>query len=566
MFEDRPWLGSYPAGVPADVEVPDIRVPDLLVQAAGRHADRVAVDFFGNTVTYAELAGLAGRGAAALKGLGVKPGDRVSLVLPNCLSHVAAFHATLACGAVAVEHNPTYTTAELRDQLLLTRATVVLCWRNRVPDVQEAAAGTQVRHIVSVDVADDLPLKMRLLLKLPIAKAREKRDALTGADIGDAKQWSKLLAAAPATPLQPIGDPGEPALIMFTGGTTGTPKAALVTHRNLITNATQGQAWANFGIGTEVVYGMLPFFHAFGMIFCMVLPPLIGATLVAFPNFDPPAVIEAQKRRPATFLPGVAPMFDRLLNAAADADLSSIRLAFCGAMPLAESVADRWEKATGGLVIEGYGMTECSPIALGNPVSDQRRRRALGLPFPNTEIRIVDPDDRSIESQPNADGIIHGELCIRGPQVFAGYLDAPEETAHMIDEDGWLHTGDVVDVDREGFAVLVDRVKELILVGGFNVYPSMVENHLRTMPGVADIAVVGIPRGDGTDEEVIAVIVPNGEALVPSLDELREFGAQRLPAYAVPRRIDVVDELPVNMIGKVLRRVVRTEYLERHPA
>lgn len=565
MFEDRPWLASYSDGVPADAEIPDSTVSDLLGASARRWPDRIAVDFLGATTTYAELADEVARAAAALIDLGVQPGDRVALVLPNCRAHVVAFHAVLAAGGVVVEHNPTYTTTELHDQFGLAEPVVVVVWRNRVTDAMEAAQGTTLREVVSIDVALDLPRLSRLALRLPLASVRAKRTALTGADTGGALEWSTLVRAA--RPIDRVVErlPTDDALVLFTGGTTGTPKGAAITHRNLVANATQGHAWARFRTGDEVVFGMLPFFHAFGMIFCLVLPPLIGATLVAFPNFDPDAVAGAQRRRPASFMPGVAPMFGRILDAARarKVDLGSVRLAFSGAMPLAAEVAERWEAETGGLLIEGYGMTECSPIALGNPCSPARRRGALGVPFPNTRMRIVDQDDPSQDAAPDERGVVRGELCVQGPQVFRGYLNRPDETANVMSDDGWLRTGDIVEVDGSGFAVLVDRVKEMIIVGGFKVFPSVVEEHLRHLSGVGDVAVVGVPRSGGTDEEVLAVVVVSGDGPVPTLVELREFAGQRLPPYAVPRRLDVVDELPRSMIGKVLRRVVREEHLGR---
>lgn len=566
MFEDRPWLAHYSPGVPADVEVPNVTVPALLAEAARRWPDRVAVDFFGATTTYRELAAETAAAAEALAALGVGPGDRVALVLPNCRSHVVAFHAVASLGAIVVEHNPTYTAQELHDQFVLTGSTVALVWRNRVADVQVAAGGTDLRHVVSVDVADDLPAISRLALRLPVRAAREKRTALTGGDLGDASNWKALLRGRSST-FAPRARPDDTALLLFTGGTTGVPKGAELSHANLVANATQGQAWASFREGDEVVYGMLPFFHAFGMMFCLVLPPLIGATLVAFPNFDPVSVVAAQRRRPATFVPGVAPMFGRLIDAAEasskQVDLSTIRLAFSGAMPLGRAVAERWESATGGLLIEGYGMSECSPIVLGNPCSADRKRGALGLPFPSTLIRVMDQDDPSVEATRDASGTLRGELHVKGPQVFQGYWERPDETALMLGSDGWLRTGDVVEVDEQGFAVLVDRVKEMIVVGGFKVFPSVVEDLLREMPSVRDVAVVGLPRGDDGDEEVLAVVVPHEQHGPPTLEALREFAAHRLPHYALPRKLDLVAELPVSMIGKILRRVVRAEHLER---
>lgn len=562
MFDDRPWLASYSEAVPADVEIPPTLLDGLLRQAAQQWPDQVAVDFFGAHTTYRELDELVDRAAAGLRQIGVVTGTRVSLVMPNCTAHIVAFYAVLRCGAAVVEHNPTYTTAELHEQLTLTKPVVALVWRNRVADVQVAARDTDLQHIVSVDVARDLPRTMQLLLRLPVKAARTKRAALSAGDTGDAKDWSEFVRTAPGPRVPVDREPTDEALVLFTGGTTGVPKGASITHRNLVANATQGTAWAGFQPGAEVVCGVLPFFHAFGMIFCVVLPPMIGATLVAFPNFDPPAVIAGQKRASYTFMPAVAPMFSRILDAAGDVDLHSIKQAFCGAMPLEAATADRWEAATGGLLIEGYGSTETSPIALGNPASNKRRRSALGIPFPNTDIRVVDPDDHTADVGLNEAGVARGELLVRGPQVFAGYVDRPDETANVLSADGWLRTGDVVEVDRDGFAVLVDRTKEIIIVGGFKVFPTVVEEHLRELPGIEDVAVVGVPRGAGGDEQVVAVIVSDGQP--PTLEQLREHASRRLAKYAVPRHLHVVEELPRSMIGKVQRRLVREDVLKHH--
>ncbi|MGV9860655.1 AMP-binding protein [Gordonia sp. NPDC003425] len=557
MFENKPWISHYAPGVPADVDIPDRTVADLLADAAVRWPSRDAVDFLSATLTYADLADEVARGAAVLRSLGVQPGDRVSLVLPNCTTHVVAFHAVLRLGAIAVEHNPTYTVAELREQFALTGSTHAIVWRNRVSDVRDAA-GSDLRTVIRVDVDHDLPRLARLALRLPVAAARRTRTALASGDPGDAPVWHELLADAVPETARPVARPDDTALLLFTGGTTGVPKCAEITHRNLVTNATQGAAWAQFTPGAETVFGMLPFFHAFGMIFCLVLPPLIGATTVAFPNFDPAAVMKAQRRRPATFVPGVAPMFPRLLDAAGTStSLTTIRVAFSGAMPLDPEVSRRWETATGGLLIEGYGMSECSPIALGNPCTADRRPGTLGLPFPNTDIRLINPGDPTGPGPlPDESGTVEGELLVRGPQVFRGYWNDPTETAHVL-RDGWLRTGDIVRVDAVGHATMEDRVKEMINVGGFKVFPSQVEAHLREMPGVADVAVVGIPRDSNAGgESVVAVIVPEGSD-PPELEHVREFASRKLPPYAIPRRICVVEALPVSMIGKIQRRVVR---------
>lgn len=590
ILATRPWTDRYAPGVPTDVEVPDEPVTAALYRAAERWPGRAAIDFFGATTTYSQLVAQVERAASALHDLGVRHGDRVALVLPNCTSHVVAFYAAQRLGAVVVEHNPTYTADELAHQLADSGASVAVVWTKAVPAVLEArAAAPGLRTVVGLDIARDLPRGSRLALRLPVARARAQRDALRGPVPAGVPDWHDLVRRARVLPPSlphPASD--DVALLQYTGGTTGTPKGAVLTHRNLVANVVQGQAWASFAEGGETVYGVLPFFHAFGLTFCLTLPARIGATLVAFPKFDPQAFVAAQARRPATFLPGVAPMFDRIVTAAsaasgAGSDLASIRLAFAGAMPITAETARRWEDATGGLLIEGYGMTETSPVSLGNPCSDDRRPGTLGLPFPSTEIRVVDADaldagdlrdalpENLPDAAPGAPRTVRGELLVRGPQVFRGYWNRPEETTQQLLEDGWLRTGDVVRVPLEGpdagLVTLVDRIKEMIVTGGFKVYPSQVEDHLRGMPGVRDVAVVGVP-GSGSDEHVAAVVVLDvdddaGSPPRVDLAAVREWGEQRLARYALPRAFAVVPDLPRSQIGKVLRRVVRDDLLGR---
>lgn len=569
----QPWLSRYSPGVPSTVDIPDEPVTAALVRAAARWPDRVAIDFFGATLTYAHLVEQVDRAASALSTLGVSRGDRVALVMPNSTSHVVAFNAVLRLGATVVEHNPTYSAGELAHQLADSGATVALVWQKAVPTVLVAKSDTQLRTVVSVDIVRDLPLGKRLALHLPVEKARTLRAALRGPSISGVPDWHRLVASAgpldPSTP-QPAAD--DVALLQYTGGTTGTPKGAVLTHRNIVANTVQGQAWASFREGEETIYGVLPFFHAFGLMFCLALATRIGATVVAFPKFDAASVLATQKRRPATFIPGVAPMFDRISAAAAEAraagkpvDLSSIRLSFAGAMPISPTTARTWEETTGGLLIEGYGMTETSPVALGNPVSADRTPGTLGLPFPSTDIRVVDQDDPTRDVEPDENGVVRGELLIRGPQVFQGYWNRPEETAHQLLDGGWLRTGDVVTVDADGVVTLVDRIKEMIITGGFKIYPSQVEDHLRLMPGIRDVAVVGLP-GEGSDERVAAAVVLDEDQTTASglpidLAAVRAWGEQKLARYALPKHLFVVPDLPRSQIGKVLRRTVRESVL-----
>ncbi|MFI2752671.1 AMP-binding protein [Cellulomonas sp. P22] len=555
---DRPWVASYATGVPADVTVPDEPLTATLVRTAERFPDRIAVDFEGQTTTYRELLDEVERAAGALLALGVQRGDRVAIALPNCHAHVVAYWAVLRLGAVVVEHNPTYSEGELEHQLRDSGAAVAICWEQTASRVLAIQDNTQLRQVVAVDLTRDLPVAKRLALSLPVPRARRLRAQLRGDVPATTPMWHRLVAAAtpvPASHAPATAD--DVATIQYTGGTTGTPKGAVLTHRSLGANTTQGGAWTQLADGTETFYAVLPFFHAFGLTLCLNYAARIGATLVTFGKFDPEAVLAAQRRRPATFLPGVAPMFDRLAALAEKkgADLSSIKLALAGAMPIARATAERWERLTGGLLIEGYGMTETGPVALGNPCTADRRPGALGLPFPSTEMRVVDPDDTSVDVAPGE----RGELLIRGPQVFSGYWNRPEETAEQLLPDGWLRTGDVVVVDEHGFATLVDRIKEMIVTGGYKVYPSQVEAHLRSMPGVADVAVVGIPGGDMGEKVVAAVVLDADAAGTAGLDlaAVRAWCEQRLARYALPRELVIVADLPRSQIGKVMRRVVR---------
>ncbi len=557
----RPWLASYAAGVPADVDVHDESLPDVLDSAVRRFADRVALDFYGATTTYRQLGDQVCRAAEALRRLGVGRGDRVALVMPNCPQHVVAFYAVLRLGGIVVEHNPLYTPEELAHQLADHGAHVAIAWDKVVPTLQRLVAQTELRSIVAVDLTAALPRSKRWALRLPLAKARAARAAMTGPARG-ALSWEKLVAsAAPLVGGHPGPASSDTALLQYTGGTTGVPKGAILTHGNLRSNVAQCRAWVpGLQDGREVIYAVLPLFHAFGLTLCLTFAVNIGATLVLFPRFDVDQVLAAMQRRPATFLPGVPPIYQALAEVARakDVDLSPIRYAFSGAMSLPPAVVDVWESATGGLLVEGYGMTETSPVTIGNPVAHTRRPGTIGVPIPSTEVRIVDPRN---PTQERAIGEA-GELLVRGPQVFAGYWNRPDDTAAVLLDGGWIRTGDVVVMDVDGFISVVDRIKELIITGGFNVYPSEVEDAMRRLPGILDAAAVGLPHESGGEVVVAAVVAEPGAEL--DADVVRQASRDHLTGYKVPRRVFIVDELPRSAIGKVLHRQVR-EQLLNHP-
>lgn len=556
MTQERPWLSAYPEGVPADIDTPAQPLTANLDGAVRRFPDRVALDFLGAATTYRQLGEQVAHAAGALHEAGVRHGDRVALVLPNCPQHVVAFYAVLRLGAVVVEHNPLYTRDELAHQLADHGAKVAICWEKVAGTVALAAPALRV---IAVDLTAALPPVKRLALRLPVPRARALRSEMRGPVPSGALSWEKLVGSAAALPASVPGpEVGDTALLQYTGGTSGTPKGAILTHRNLAANAEQSRVWVpGLREGGETFYAVLPLFHAYGLTLCLTTAVLIGATIVLLPRFDAGLVLDAAKRRPPTFFPGVPPMYDRLAAAAQQrhADLSTVRYSISGAMPLPPETVERWETLTGGLLIEGYGMTETSPITIGNPMSKRRRTGSIGVPYPSTHIRLADRDDPAGDVPPGEPG----ELLIRGPQVFSGYWNLPDETAATLLPGGWIRTGDIAVQDDEGFLSIVDRIKEMIITGGFNVFPSEVEDILREHPDVADVAVVGIPSSRA-GEDVVAVVVPV-EGTHPDPAELRSWARDRMSGYKAPRRVELADDLPRSQIGKILRREVRDRLL-----
>lgn len=553
LNDTRAWNRFYAPGTPVDIEPVTGSLVDLLDERVAQWADRDAISFFGATVSYRELGERVARVAAGLQQLGVKAGDRVALVMPNAPQHIIAFYAVLRLGAVVVEHNPLYTRDELEVQFRDHGAQVVISWSKGVPTIQSLPAELGIRTIVSVDITRAMPLKMRLLLRLPIAKARESREKLTVPTTGTVS-FAQLERTAPLPAAHPRPGKDDLACLQYTSGTTGTPKGAMITHANLWANARQGAAWMpDFTRGEGSIYGLLPMFHSFGLLLSVIYSVETGSRAVLFPTFDPELVSQAAKRFPPTFVPAVPPMFDRLSRVAREGrlDLSGVVYAISGAMTLTPAVVKRWEDLAGSMLNEGYGLTETSPVALANPFTEARRIGAIGLPFPSTDIRVVDPEEPGREVELGEPG----ELLIRGPQVFQGYWNRPEETAATLLDGGWLRTGDLVVQDEDGFVTVVDRKKELIITGGFNVAPSEVEAVINRVPGVAECAVVGVPRGGGAEVVTVAVILEPGASL--DQDAAREFAREHLAEYKRPSSYLVWEELPKSLIGKILRRKVR---------
>ncbi len=554
-YADRPWLSSYAEGVPTDPEFPQVPLTQLLDDAAAAYPEQVALAFLGAVVSYRQLRADVDRFAAALAGLGVSKGDRVALVLPNCPQNVIAFFATLRLGAVVVEHNPLYTEAELRHQLADCGARVVICLDRVYATVAAVRAGTAVEHVVTTSIADWLPRAAQLRLRLPLAKARKARAETVavlpaGAPVKDFR--ALLRGAAAASRQTPVDPATDLALLQYTGGTTGLSRGAMLTHANLVSNAWMNRMWDTGATpGKEVTLAVLPLFHAYGLTVAMTSTVLLGGTLVLLPRFDLDQVFEAIDRWQPTLLPGVPPIYQALADSpkVKAHDLRSIRLCVSGAMRLPVEIAEHFTRISGATLIEGYGMTETSPCTHANPTTGPARPGSIGLPLPGTRVKLVEQDDPSMEVPIGSPG----EMAIAGPQVFAGYWGRPDQ-AGIFTDDGYLLTGDVAVMDAAGWFTVVDRKKELIIAGGFNVYPSEVEEVLRSLEGVADAVVVGVP--DKYRGETVKAVVVTAAGSTLDEDDVIAHCAASLTAYKVPKLVEFRDSLPRSAVGKVLRRVL----------
>jgi long-chain acyl-CoA synthetase len=546
-----PWLDNYPPGVPEHVAVPTASLAGLLDDAARDFPHAPALHFEGRTTSYAQLAEQARRAAGALAGLGVGKGTRVGLILPNCPQAVAALFGALRLGATVVQNNPLYTERELGHQLADAGVEVVVCLDLVYERVKALRGQTAVREVVVTSVLDELPAVRRALA--PYTKRGKAASASIDKD-EPVRRWRELLGSAPQVPREPAEvDPDRDlALLQYTGGTTGVSKGVMLTHHNLRANVEQVRAWfPDADPGREVMMAVLPFFHVYGLTVCLLLGVRLGAALVLQPRFDLDGVLSAIDRFRPTLFPGVPTMYVAVNDAVEKGghDLSSIKACLSGAAPLPMEVAERFERFSGGRLVEGYGLSESSPVAIANPIYGKRKAGTIGMPLPDTLARIADPSDPD-RTLPTGEP---GELAISGPQVMGGYWNRPEESAAVL-RDGWLLTGDMAVMDEEGYFAIVDRKKDMIIAGGYNVYPREVEEVLYEHPKVLEVAVAGVP--DAYRGEVVKAFVVLRQGEQATVDEIREFAKARLVAYKVPRAVEFRDDLPKTLIGKVLRRAL----------
>ncbi|WP_343320217.1 long-chain-fatty-acid--CoA ligase [Arthrobacter sp. TMP15] len=549
----QPWVKKYQPGVPAEIELPTESLVAMFERSVKEAGEKPAMEFFGRQTSYRDLGEQVSRAAEGLRRRGVRAGDRVALILPNCPQHVVAFYAVLRLGAVVVEHNPLYTSRELAHQFQDHQARVVIAWDKAVGAIREFPADVAIEHIIAVDILSAFPVLKGFALRLPVKKMRESRAALSAPALGSTP-WRELLSTGSIDPTHPRPDVQDLAVIGYTSGTTGAPKGAMLSHFNLYSNALQGEAWMHGAqVGKEILYAVLPMFHAFGMTLYLTFGIRKQGLLVLFPKFDVDLVLTAMKKSPATVYCAVPPIYERTALAAKEKGVSLRSCKFCisGAMNLPENIVELWESVAGGLLVEGYGMTESSPVALGNPFDPSRKNGTIGVPFPSTQMKVVDMENSVTVVAPGE----RGELLLKGPQVFSGYWNNPEETAKTLTEDGWLHTGDIVTVSADGFTTIVDRVKELVITGGFNVSPSEVESVLRQHEDVVEAAVFGTVSDRGGEMVVAAVQLEPGALLNET--QLRDHCKQLLARYKVPVRIIAIPDMPRSMLGKILRKQVK---------
>jgi long-chain acyl-CoA synthetase len=569
---EKPWLAEYDSGVPESIDYPNVPVHQFLLDAAAKYPSKAAL-IFGNVVeplgnalmdtsmTYAQLLELTQRFAAALQKLGVEKGDRVAIHMPNCPQFIIAYYATLMVGGIVVPCNPQYVPRELEHQFNDSGAKVAVTLSLTYPVVKQVRDKTHIENVVVANIKEYFPG----LLKFLFTVATEKKAGHFQDISGDANTYwfHDLLAQAPLKPEPVKVTPQDTGVLMYTGGTTGLSKGAQLTHRNLVSNAIQVRWWMwDSKEGEEVMLTAVPLFHSYGMTVCMNHTIYIGGKMILIPN---PRILDhmlksINKHRPTLF-PGVPAMYVSVTNHpdVKKYDVSSIRACISGAAGLPPEVQKGFEKLTGGKLVEGYGLSEATPVTHCNPIYGKRKDGSwIGIPMPDTESVIMD-----IETGEKILGTGDiGELCIRGPQVMKGYWNMPTETANSL-RDGWLHTGDIARMAPDGFFQIVDRKKDMILgTGGYNIYPREVEDVLYEHPKVLEVAVAGVPVGQDKGERVKAyVVLKPGETATE--EELLDYCRENLAYYKVPKFIEFRDELPKTMVGKILRRVLIEEELKR---
>ncbi|MGH8709154.1 MAG: long-chain-fatty-acid--CoA ligase [Burkholderiales bacterium] len=550
---ERIWLKSYPPGMPADVTWNEhSSVGELFEQSCRKFAARPAFHCMGKTLSFGAVDRMSRDFAAWAQAKGLAKGARVAIMMPNCLQYPVVLFGTLRAGYTVVNVNPLYTARELEHQLKDCGAETIVILENFAHTLEEVLPRTPVKHVVVAALGDCLGVK-GLIVNFVVRNVKKMVPAF---ELPDAERFNAVLKQGAGMPLKPFAvGHGDIAFLQYTGGTTGVSKGAMLTHENILANIEQAAANLIHALGGErpVIITALPLYHIFSLtVNCLLMAKMGGENILITNPRDIPAFVKELGKHPYNMITGVNTLFNAFLNNPEfhKLDFSRVRICVGGGMAVQKAVADRWKQVTGKVLLEGYGLTETSPCATMNPASLTDYNGAIGLPLPSTDIEIRDDDNRPVPlGQP-------GEICIKGPQVMKGYWQRPDETAKVLDRDGWLHTGDVGVMDAQGFVRIVDRKKDMILVSGFNVYPNEIEQVVAMHPGVLEVAAIGVPD-EHSGEVPKLFIVKKDPAL--TAQAVIEFCKDKLTGYKRPKHVEFRTELPKTNVGKILRRALRDE-------
>jgi long-chain acyl-CoA synthetase len=576
---ERIWYKNWPQQVPKCLEYPDCTLAEFLKESAAKHGSKPAIFFLDAQVTYSQLWDMVQRLATALAKLGLKKGDVCALMLPNSIQFVVSYYACQLIGVTVTAINPTYKALEIQHQLKDSGAKVLIILDAVFAEAKEGIKGTRIVNVIGTNVVDLCGFSA---IKLFLGKLLKKIP--TGELPPDALKLTDLLKTEPNPPKVAI-DPEDLAVLQYTGGTTGLPKGAMLTHRNVVSNAVMCDAWLWKKDPSMGIVGVLPLFHSFAMTTVMNTAIRIGGFQLLFPK--PPVdmaelfvAFEKYAKKGGLIMPGVAVLFNKINThpKVRDFDLSGLKMAVSGAGPLPMEVQNKFEEITGAIIVEGYGLSEATPVTHANPIHGKRKLGSIGLPYPDTDIKIMDKETGTKELPPlpfalaATGGLTKeqsekaeaytGELVIKGPQIMKGYLNRPDETAATV-RDGWLYTGDIACLDADGYTIIRDRAKDMIKFKGYAIFPAEVEDFLHRHPDIRGAAVIGVPAEKvGEVVKAFVVLDPAKKGKIRA-EDIQEWAKDKMTAYKIPSVIEFRDELPTTMVGKILRRVLKEEELAK---
>jgi long-chain acyl-CoA synthetase len=551
---NKPWFAEYPGEIPTELNLIEKPLQSYLTEAATLYSSKVAIQFMGKEMTYTELHESALKFAHYLKTLGIKKDDRVAIMLPNTPQSVIAYYGILYAGGIVVQTNPLYMEREIEYQMKDSGAKVMLTLDILYPRVSKVMKNTGLEHIIVTAIKDYLPFPKNLIY--PFIQKKQYGIVVKIDHSGQNHLFTEIMKTAkPESTDHEFDFENDVALLQYTGGTTGFPKGVMLTHKNLVANASMCDAWLyKCKKGEERVLGILPFFHVYGMTAVMILSVMQGYKMILLPKFDPETTLKTIQKQKPTLFPGAPTIYIGLLNhpELKNYDLSSIDSCLSGSAPLPVEVQQQFEDVTGGKLVEGYGLTESSPVTHSNFLWDKERiKGSVGVPWPSTDAAIF-----SLETGEPLPPNEMGEIVVKGPQVMKGYWNRPEETEQTL-RDGWLLTGDLGYMDERGYFYVVDRKKDMIIAGGFNIYPREIEEVLYEHPAIQEVVAAGVPDEYRGETVKAYVVLKEGEVLTE--EELNEFARKYLAAYKVPRIYEFRKELPKTAVGKILRRALVEE-------